>query len=77
MGVKCQDHDADYRAQGKEPSTTTSLGDGVGESTKVWAFNQVKVATQDFREENLLGEAAFGRVYRGQLNRQQVAIKVK
>lgn len=41
-------------------------------------FLEIQVATSDFSEENLLGEGAFGHVYKGQLkDGQNIAAKVR
>lgn len=46
-------------------------------AARLWPFDQIRAATGGFKEEGLLGEGGFGRVYRGQLDGQPVAIKVQ
>lgn len=50
-------------------------GDAAG-GLKAWTYEEVSKACQGFDQGLLLGEGGFGRVYRGQLGGQPVAVKV-
>lgn len=43
-----------------------------------FSFNEIKLATQDFSKDNLVGEGGYGYVYKGQLkDGQEIAAKVR
>lgn len=52
-------------------------GTGSGGNSRSWfTFGELQAATNDFANENLLGEGGFGRVFKGQLtNGQMIAVK--
>jgi hypothetical protein len=52
-------------------------GTGSGGNSRSWfTFGELQAATNDFAQENLLGEGGFGRVFKGQLtNGQMIAVK--
>ncbi|ESQ37130.1 hypothetical protein EUTSA_v10002860mg [Eutrema salsugineum] len=46
------------------------------DNTKIFTFRELATATSNFRQENLIGEGGFGRVYKGKLDKGQiVAVK--
>ena len=48
----------------------------VGNSRSWFTYDELRVATDDFADENVLGEGGFGRVYKGHLpSGQVVAVK--
>ncbi|KAK9065427.1 hypothetical protein SSX86_016810 [Deinandra increscens subsp. villosa] len=58
-----------------ESENTESMDIGTAESLQ-YDFNTVKLATNDFSEENKLGRGGFGTVYKGKLgNGNQIAVK--
>ncbi|CAN1318704.1 Probable serine/threonine-protein kinase PBL23 [Linum perenne] len=44
-------------------------------SAKIFSFRELTVATQNFTYENMIGEGGFGRVYKGQIEDKDVAVK--
>ncbi|XP_031252562.1 probable serine/threonine-protein kinase PBL23 [Pistacia vera] len=44
-------------------------------TAKIFSYRELCAATTNFTPENLLGEGGFGRVYRGKLENQLVAVK--
>ncbi|XP_044497370.1 G-type lectin S-receptor-like serine/threonine-protein kinase CES101 isoform X2 [Mangifera indica] len=51
-------------------------GHGIGHELKIFDFQVISAATENFSADNKLGEGGFGPVYKGQLpDGQQVAIK--
>ncbi|GFP86151.1 probable receptor-like protein kinase at5g15080 [Phtheirospermum japonicum] len=68
------------------PSTTTSIAESNSSSTKIeeelklsarlrkFTFNDLKLATRNFRPESLLGEGGFGCVFKGWIE-ENVAVK--
>ncbi|CAN1147047.1 Probable serine/threonine-protein kinase PBL23 [Linum perenne] len=44
-------------------------------SSKIFSLREITVATQNFTQDNLLGEGGFGRVYKGQIDDKDVAVK--
>ncbi|KAG5233498.1 G-type lectin S-receptor serine/threonine-protein kinase [Salix suchowensis] len=55
-------------------STSFEIGKSETE-LNIFSFNQIVAVTNDFCEENKLGEGGFGPVYKGNLMNQEVAIK--
>ncbi|XP_074267426.1 cysteine-rich receptor-like protein kinase 6 [Silene latifolia] len=57
--------------------TAKSDVEGLGDSEfEQYSFKTLKIATQDFSDENMLGEGGFGMVYKGiHKNGQELAIK--
>ncbi|RZS20683.1 hypothetical protein BHM03_00053236 [Ensete ventricosum] len=54
----------------------SSLAADPGNCARSFAFRDLAIATQNFKEANLIGEGGFGRVYKGRLDSGQVvAIK--
>lgn len=49
------------RAKGKEGNSTK------GNAARSFTFKELALATQNFREANLIGEGGFGSVYKGRL----------
>ncbi|CAN0901053.1 Probable serine/threonine-protein kinase PBL23 [Linum grandiflorum] len=44
-------------------------------SANIFSFRELTVATQNFTYENMIGEGGFGRVYKGQIQDKEVAVK--
>lgn len=45
-----------------------------GDGAKSFAFRDLAIATQNFREENKIGQGGFGSVFKGRLGANQVII---
>ncbi|KAJ1698461.1 hypothetical protein LUZ63_006973 [Rhynchospora breviuscula] len=45
--------------------------------SRVFTFNQLKAATENFNDHNLIGEGGFGRVFKGHIQETNEAIAVK
>ncbi|XP_042439541.1 probable serine/threonine-protein kinase PBL7 [Zingiber officinale] len=58
-------------------SKASSLGEKKSNSAHSFTFRHLAIATQNFKEANLIGEGGFGKVYKGLLDStsQKVAIK--
>ncbi|THU66641.1 hypothetical protein C4D60_Mb05t16290 [Musa balbisiana] len=60
----------------KSGNKISSLAADPGNCARSFAFRDLAIATQNFKEANLIGEGGFGRVYKGRLDSGQVvAIK--
>ncbi|KAJ8512378.1 hypothetical protein OPV22_002812 [Ensete ventricosum] len=66
-----------FLGDSSESGKKASLPDGeTSKCARSFTFRDLAVATQNFREANLIGEGGFGRVYRGRIDSGQVvAIK--
>ncbi|GJW55777.1 putative receptor-like protein kinase [Tanacetum coccineum] len=61
--------------QGLSPSSAETMDIGTAESLQ-YNFSLVKAATNDFSEDNKLGQGGFGAVYKGKLeDGQEIAVK--
>ena len=57
------------------PRRETSVPKDVPDTNaQTFTFNELAVATKNFRDECFLGEGGFGSVYKGQLETGQVAV---
>jgi hypothetical protein len=64
------------RAQPHGEAEGQGQGQGQGQGRWAWGYEELRRASEGFSNAQLLGEGAFGPVYRGRLAGRMVAIKV-
>jgi hypothetical protein len=45
-------------------------------AAQIFTFRELAAATKNFKQDSLLGEGGFGRVYEGRLDNGQVSLSV-
>ncbi|KAI3751675.1 hypothetical protein L2E82_22766 [Cichorium intybus] len=59
------------------PINTNEAREAMGNSARNFGFREMAIATKNFRRECLIGESAFGKVYKGTLQGTGQVVAVK
>ncbi|KAI9082353.1 hypothetical protein K1719_035776 [Acacia pycnantha] len=68
---------SDARRQRYITEEIMKIGNGNNITAKIFSYRELRVATQNFHQDNLIGEGGFGRVYKGFLESLNQVVAVK
>jgi hypothetical protein len=60
----------------KDHLTIPRDGSSQNIAAQIFTFRELAAATKNFKQDSLLGEGGFGRVYKGRLDNGQVSLSV-